>query len=94
MHDFPTCLCSGATDTCQSATTECNLSLQFRGHRFSPIPLISRFAETSAISPHCFQGVTAAEIKDLLDHLALRERTLVLLAVSTGLRQSELFALK
>lgn len=38
--------------------------------------------------------LTAVEIKDLLDHLALRERTLVLLAVSTGLRQSELFALK
>jgi integrase len=38
--------------------------------------------------------LTAAEIKALLDHLALRERTLVLLAVSTGLRQSELFALK
>jgi integrase len=38
--------------------------------------------------------LTAAEIKDLLDHLALRERTLVLLAISTGLRQSELFALK
>src|ERR1019366_5712153 len=35
-----------------------------------------------------------AEIKLLLDNLALRERTLVLLAASTGLRQSELFALK
>jgi integrase len=35
-----------------------------------------------------------AEIKLLLDNLELRERTLVLLAVSTGLRQSELFALK
>jgi integrase len=34
------------------------------------------------------------EIKLLLDNLALRERTLVLLAASTGLRQSELFALK
>jgi integrase len=35
-----------------------------------------------------------AEIKLLLDSLELRERTLVLLAASTGLRQSELFALK
>jgi hypothetical protein len=30
----------------------------------------------------------------LVDALALREKTLVLLAVTTGLRQSELFALK
>jgi integrase len=35
-----------------------------------------------------------AEIKALLDNLSIRERTLVLLAVSTGLRQSELFGLK
>lgn len=35
-----------------------------------------------------------AEIKALLDNLSMRERTLVLLAVSTGLRQSELFGLK
>lgn len=34
------------------------------------------------------------EIKALVDNLSLRERTLVLLAVSTGLRQSELFGLK
>jgi integrase len=34
------------------------------------------------------------EIKAMLDNLSLRERTLVLLAVSTGLRQSELFGLK
>jgi integrase len=36
----------------------------------------------------------AAEIKALVDNLSIRERTLVLLAVSTGLRQSELFGLK
>jgi integrase len=35
-----------------------------------------------------------AEIKAMVDNLAIRERTLVLLAVSTGLRQSELFGLK
>ena len=34
------------------------------------------------------------EIKAMLDNLNIRERTLVLLAVSTGLRQSELFGLK
>jgi len=34
------------------------------------------------------------EIKALLDGLGLRERTLVLLAASTGLRQSEIFGLK
>ena len=35
-----------------------------------------------------------AEIKALVDNLTIRERTLVLLAVSTGLQQSELFGLK
>jgi integrase len=34
------------------------------------------------------------EFKAMLDNLSIRERTLVLLAVSTGLRQSELFGLK
>jgi site-specific recombinase XerD len=33
--------------------------------------------------------LTAAEIGALVDHLPLRERTLVLLAAATGLRQSE-----
>ena len=41
--------------------------------------------------PHYF---APAEFKLLLDHLELRERALVLLEASTGLRQSELFALK
>ena len=35
-----------------------------------------------------------AEIKALIDGLALRERTLFLLAASTGLRQSEIFGFK
>jgi integrase len=39
-------------------------------------------------------GMVPAEIKALIDGLALRERTLVLLAASTGLRQSEIFGLK
>jgi integrase len=34
------------------------------------------------------------EIRALVDNLGIREKTLVLLAVSTGLRQSELFGLK
>jgi integrase len=34
------------------------------------------------------------ENRAMLDNLSIRERTLVLLAVSTGLRQSELFGLK
>jgi integrase len=38
--------------------------------------------------------LTPAEIRVLADGLAVRERTLVLLAASTGLRQSELFGLK
>jgi len=38
--------------------------------------------------------LTPAEIRALVDNLNIRERTLVLLAASTGLRQSELFGLK
>ena len=38
--------------------------------------------------------LTPAEIRVLADGLAIRERTLVLLAASRGLRQSELFGLK
>jgi integrase len=38
--------------------------------------------------------LTPTEIKVLICGLAIRERTLVLLAASTGLRQSELFGLK
>ena len=38
--------------------------------------------------------LTPAEIRVLADGLAIRERTLVLLAASTGLRQSELFGLQ
>jgi len=38
--------------------------------------------------------LTPPEIKALIDNLSLRERTLVLVVASTGLRQSELFGLK
>lgn len=38
--------------------------------------------------------LTSSEVQELLANLRFRERTLVLLAVTTGLRRSELFALK
>jgi integrase len=38
--------------------------------------------------------LTSSEVQTLLANLRFRERTLVLLAVTTGLRRSELFALK
>ena len=38
--------------------------------------------------------LTRTEVQKLFAHLRFRERTLVLLAVTTGLRRSELFALK
>ena len=56
----------------------------------NPIKLVRQSAKRRT-APNV---LTPAEIKDLLDHLDIRERTLVLLAVSTGLRQSELFAVK
>jgi integrase len=56
----------------------------------NPIKLVRQSAKRRT-APNV---LTPAEIKDLFDHLDIRERTLVLLAVSTGLRQSELFAVK
>jgi integrase len=56
----------------------------------NPIHLVRQGAKRRA-TPNVF---TPAEIKALVDRLGLRERTLVLLAASTGLRQSELFGLK
>jgi integrase len=56
----------------------------------NPIKLVRQSAKRRA-APNV---LAAAEIKLLLDHLELRERTLVLVAASTDLRQSELFALK
>ena len=53
-----------------------------------------RFVRQGAKRRHAPNVLTAAEIRALVDHLALRERTLVLVAASTGLRQSELFGLK
>jgi integrase len=53
-----------------------------------------RFVRQGAKRRSAPNVLTAAEIKALMDHLPLRERTLVLLAAATGLRQSELFGLK
>jgi len=56
----------------------------------NPIRLVRQGAKRRT-TPNVF---TPAEIKALMSGLGLRERTLVLLAASTGLRQSELFGLK
>src|SRR5579862_2899520 len=53
-----------------------------------------RFVRQGAKRRSAPNVLTAAEIKALVEHLPLRERTLVLLAAATGLRQSELFGLK
>ncbi len=52
-----------------------------------------RFARQGAKRRSAPVVLAALEIRALVDHLALRERTLVLLAASTGLRQSELLDL-
>ena len=56
----------------------------------NPIRLVRQGAKRKA-APNV---LTPDEIKTLMDGLAIRERTLVLLAASTGMRQSELFGLK
>ena len=56
----------------------------------NPIRLVRQSAKRKA-APNV---LTPGEIKMLLDVLDLRERALVLLAASTGLRQSEMFGLK
>ena len=56
----------------------------------NPIRLVRQSAKRR--SPPAI--LTAAEIRTLLEGLEIRERTLVFIAASTGIRQSELFALK
>ncbi|HJT19758.1 MAG TPA: tyrosine-type recombinase/integrase, partial [Nitrospira sp.] len=53
-----------------------------------------RFVRQSAKRRRAPDVLTGAEIKMLVDNLPVRERTLVLVAASTGLRQGELFGLK
>jgi integrase len=56
----------------------------------NPIRLVRQGAKRKA-APNV---LTPDEIKTLIDGSAIRERMLVLLAASTGLRQSELFGLQ
>ena len=56
----------------------------------NPIQLVRQSAKRKAVPV----VLTPAEVQRLLSALALRERTLVLVAFGTGLRMSELFALK
>ena len=57
---------------------------------YNPIRLVRQGAKRKK-----FPAVlSASEIRQLIAGLALRERTLVLLDAGTGLRMSELFALK
>ncbi len=56
----------------------------------NPIRLVRQGAKRRTVP----SVLAPSEIKALLDNLALRERALVLLAASTGLRQSELFGMK
>ncbi|AEU36486.1 tyrosine-type recombinase/integrase [Granulicella mallensis] len=53
-----------------------------------------RFVRQGAKRLHTPDVLTGSEIKLLVESLPLRERTLVLLAASTGLRQGEIFGLK
>jgi integrase len=53
-----------------------------------------RFVRQSAKRRRVPDILTGPEIKALVENLPLRERTLVLLAATTGLRQGELFGLK
>jgi integrase len=56
----------------------------------NPIRLVRQGAKRKTVP----NVLTPDEIKTLVNGLELREKTLVLLAASTGLRQSELFGLK
>jgi len=56
----------------------------------NPIQLVRQSAKRKAVPV----VLTPMEVQRLLSALALRERTLVLVAFGTGLRMSELFALK
>jgi integrase len=67
-----------------------NHAWQYEFFDRNPIKLVPQSAKRRTAP----SVLVPAEIKLLLDNLEIRERTLVLLAASTGLRQSELFALK
>lgn len=67
-----------------------NHACRYELFNHNPISLVRQGAKRRTIP----SVLTPAEIKVLLGGLGLRERTLVLLAASTGLRQSELFGVK
>jgi integrase len=67
-----------------------NRACRYELFDINPIHLVRQGAKRNK-TPCVF---TPAEIRVLADGLGTRERTLVLLAASTGLRQSELFGLQ
>src|SRR6266567_617321 len=60
----------------------------------SAVAIQSNWARQSAKRKKIPTVLSAVEVRQLIGGLALRERTLVLLDFGTGLRMSELFALK
>jgi integrase len=67
-----------------------NHGIRHQVYSRNPIRLVRQSAKRRRIPV----GLSVSEVQQLLDALALRERTLVLLDVGTGLRMSELFGLK
>jgi len=67
-----------------------NHAIRHQVYSRNPIRLVRQSAKRRKIPV----VLSASEVQQLLDALALRERTLVLLDVGTGLRMSELFGLK
>ncbi len=67
-----------------------NHGIRYQIHDRNPIQLVRQSAKRRRIP----EVLSVEEIQQLLDALALRERTLVLLDVGTGLRMGELFGLK
>ncbi len=67
-----------------------NHGIRYQIYDRNPIRLVRQSAKRRTIP----EVLSVGEIKQLLRALAARERTLVLVAVGTGLRMSELFALK
>jgi len=67
-----------------------NHAIRHQVYSRNPIRLVRQSAKRRKIPV----VLSASEVQLLLDALALRERTLVLLDVGTGLRASELFGLK
>lgn len=67
-----------------------NHGIRHQVYSRNPIRLVRQSAKRRKIPA----VLSVSEVQQLLDALALRERTLVLLDVGTGLRMSELFGLK